>query len=210
MEFYEVIKSRKTTRDLQDKPIPEDILERILRAGINAPANARARTWEFVVIKDAKEKAKVLSKIDKNVSDEEIIRFLDEKQMIDAMQRKTFMNSVPKQYSMLFSSGCLILPLFKQDWVLLKPEKINDLNNFASAWCCIENMLLAATAEGLGITLRIPFPEEVPHIKQMIAYPDNYCMPCYIAIGYPMENAETYVKDDYNLSDLIHINKWSK
>ena len=49
---------------------------------------------------------------------------------------------------MLTQSGLLILPFFRQKQnPLLKPVEQSSLNYFASAWCALENMLLAATAE---------------------------------------------------------------
>ena len=50
-------------------------------------------------------------------------------------------------------------------------------------------MLLAAASEGiLGVT-RIPMAEESEHIKTAVGHPENYVMPCYIALGYPAKNA---------------------
>lgn len=37
MDFYQVINNRRTVRDLTAEPIPADVLERIIAAGIQAP-----------------------------------------------------------------------------------------------------------------------------------------------------------------------------
>lgn len=37
MEFYQVTNNRRTVRDLTAEPIPADVLERIIAAGIQAP-----------------------------------------------------------------------------------------------------------------------------------------------------------------------------
>lgn len=36
MDFYEAIEKRRTVRDFEDKPIPMDIIKRILSAGLKA------------------------------------------------------------------------------------------------------------------------------------------------------------------------------
>ena len=85
---------------------------------------------------------------------------------------------------------------------------LSSLNEFASIWCCVENILLAAAAEGiLGVT-RIPMEEELVHIKKTINHPDNYAMPCYIALGYPKKDAKIPVQKQINVEDRIHINNW--
>lgn len=66
-------------------------------------------------------------------------------------------DALPKQQKMLMDSGLLIIPFFCQlTWPLLKPVEQSSLNYFASAWCALENMLLAATYEGLGGCVSYP------------------------------------------------------
>jgi nitroreductase len=52
MEFYEVIKKRKSLRAYDpQRPIPDDVLLRILHAGHLAPSAANCQPWRFIVIK---------------------------------------------------------------------------------------------------------------------------------------------------------------
>lgn len=208
MEFYSTINQRRTIRDFQDKEVPEQILHRILNAGLKAPTNDHLRNWDFIVISDKEEKAKIISQIPKTFSKQEVTDFLDSFNMTDPCQREMYMDGVPKQYSMLYHSGCLVIPLFRQDYPLLKPDSINSLNGFASIWCCIENILLAATAEGLGCVTRIPFPAETEYLKEALGHPANYIIPCYISIGYPAENVIPNEQHVYSAEDKIHINRW--
>ncbi len=208
MEFYTAVAQRRTIRDLQDKEIPTEILHRILDAGLKAPTNDHLRNWEFVVMTDPAEKAKIIQKIPKSFSKGQVQEFLDSCNMSDPVQRAMYMQGVPKQYTMLYHSGCLVLPFFRQESPLLKPKSINDLNSFASIWCCIENIFLAATAEGLATAFRIPFPAEVKYLKEAVGHPDNYVMPCYIAIGYPKEDADNTIQYEYCAADKIRMNRW--
>jgi nitroreductase len=59
MEFYDVIKKRKSIRKYKSDPIPEDVLNRILDAGRIAPSAKNIQPWHFVVIKDPEMKKKV-------------------------------------------------------------------------------------------------------------------------------------------------------
>ena len=208
MEFYTAIDQRRTIRDLQDTEIPVEVLHRILDAGLKAPTNDHLRNWEFIVLTDPAEKARIIQKIPKTFSKDSVREFLDSCNMSDPVQRAMYMQGVPKQYTMLYHSGCLVLPLFRQDHPLLQPKSMNDLNGFASIWCCIENIFLAAAAEGLGTAFRIPFPEEVTFLKEATGHPDNYVMPCYIAIGYPNEDAADTIQHEYQAADKIHRNRW--
>ncbi len=208
MELYEAMNQRRTIRDFLDKEIPADLISKIINAGLKAPTNDHLRSWEFIVISDKEEKARIIKEIPKTFTQKEVTDFMDSLNMTDVCQRAMYMDGVPKQYSMLYHSGCLILPLFRQDHPLLKPDSLNALNNFASIWCCIENILLAATAEGLGCVTRIPFPNEREYLKEALGHPENYYIPCYISIGYPTENAVRNVQHEYDAKEKIHQNRW--
>jgi nitroreductase len=53
MDFYTVIKNRRSVRDYDpDRDIPDDVLDRILEAGRLAPSAANRQAWKFKVIRD--------------------------------------------------------------------------------------------------------------------------------------------------------------
>lgn len=101
-----------------------------------------------------------------------------------------FADALPKQQKMLMQSGLLIIPFFRQlTTTLLQPVEQSSLNYFASAWCSVENMLLAATAEGLGCVFHIPVADEAKEIKALVNAPSGYEMTCLLTVGYPAEGA---------------------
>jgi nitroreductase len=208
MDLYTTINQRRTIRDFQDKEVDMETIQRILTAVLKAPTNDHMRNWEFVVITDKDEKAKIIGKIPKVVTNKKVQSIIEASNMTDEYQREMYIEAIPKQYSMLYHSGCLILPLFKQESPLLKPASLSSLNAFASIWCCIENILLAATAEGLYATLRIPFDDEQDYLKEVIQIPDHYFMPCYLSIGYAPENAAKNMQHEFDAKEKIHINRW--
>lgn len=207
MNIYEAIAARRTIRDFEDKPIEMGLIEQIIAAGLKAPTNDHLRQWEFVLVNDKDERGKVLRVKDMTDKDECDV-MLDGFGMTDKVQRDMYHAAMPKQFSMLYTAGCLILPFFKVRSPLLQPSSLSSLNALASIWCCIENMLLAAAAEGLLGVTRIPMAEESEHIKLVIGHPENYVMPCYIALGYPAKDAVIPVQKVIHAKDRIHINSW--
>ena len=61
MEVYEAIKIRKSVRAYDNKPIPEEILLKVLEAGRAAPSATNAQPWHFIVVKSPG-KREILSK----------------------------------------------------------------------------------------------------------------------------------------------------
>ena len=155
MDIYEAIETRRTIRDFEPTPVPSEIIKKILAAGLKAPTNNHLRQWEFVIINDKKKRAELLNledMTDYNACEE----MMDFYGMTDKDQRGMYHIAMPKQFSMLYNAGCLILPFFKLREPLTNIKCLSDLNEFASIWLCIENILLAAAAEGVFGVTRIP------------------------------------------------------
>ncbi len=208
MDIYEAIASRRTIREFEEREVPDEVLERILDAGIKAPTNNHMRSWEFVVVSDKAVRAQILESIPQTVSKERVEEILTAWDLTDERQRDMYFDAIPKQYAMLYRAGVLILPFFKQETPLLAPKVINDLNGFASMWCCIENILLTAAAEGLFGVTRIPFSGEIERIRTVIGHPKNYVMPCYLALGYPAKDAVRTEQYRFTAREKIHKNHW--
>jgi len=52
MDTLEAIHSRRSVRRYQDKPVPEELVRKLLAAGMSAPSARDAQEWQFVVIDD--------------------------------------------------------------------------------------------------------------------------------------------------------------
>jgi nitroreductase len=208
MDFYDVIHSRRTIRDFTEQPVDIEIIKRVLLAGLKAPTHDHLRDWEFVVVTEKEKIDFILETIPRNVTGGYVENIIESWELNDSCQQHCYRYAIPKQYEMLSKSGCLILPFYKQKGDLLKSNAISSLNAFASIWCCVENILLAATAEGLAAAFRIPFDGDTKHIADVIKHPDNYIMPCYIAIGYAAPDAVILPQIERSLEDKIHINLW--
>jgi nitroreductase len=208
MDLYKAIKQRRTVRDFLPKPIPKSTLSRILAAGLRAPTNDHLRQWEFVVLAGTTARYSAIDSISKNLTVRQAESFLNKAKMTDAYQRAMYIEAIPKQYRMLLDAGTLIIPCFKQKQPLLKPKSLSSLNAFASMWCCIENMLLAATAEGIYGVTRIPFDKEIGNLHQTLGIPADYAIPCYLALGYPDKDRKKIKQHIANPRDRMHINRW--
>ncbi len=53
MDVIEAIKTRRSVRSYQDKPVEPDKLEQILEAARLAPSACNSQEWKFIVVQDA-------------------------------------------------------------------------------------------------------------------------------------------------------------
>lgn len=59
MEFYEVIKTRRSIRSYKDTPIPEETLKRVIDAARIAPSGHNRQSWKFYVVNTEEKKTKI-------------------------------------------------------------------------------------------------------------------------------------------------------
>ncbi|HEY3009023.1 MAG TPA: nitroreductase family protein [Micromonosporaceae bacterium] len=52
MQTWDAIRARRNVRAYADRPIPADLLDRILEAGRRAPSAGNSQPWDFVVVTD--------------------------------------------------------------------------------------------------------------------------------------------------------------
>lgn len=139
--------------------------------------------------------AQVIAPIAKNMEAfKDLVQEVDDTGDLDKMTM--FADALSKQQKMLMESGLLILPFYRQKQSpLLQPAEQSSLNYFASAWCALENMLLAATNEELGAVFHIPVADEAEKIKRIIGAPEGYEFICLLTVGYPRGRFSAQAKD---------------
>ena len=208
MEFYEAIYNRRTVRDFEDESISGDVLERIISAAFRAPTNDHMRDWHYIIVKDRAQAAKLLDIIPKGISDEDMDALIRDWDLSDTLQQECYRNAVPKQYRMLYDASAIIVPLLRQKTDILHPDNLSHLNGFASIWCSIENIFLAATAEGYGCNLRIPLGDEAEHARDVLGFPEEYLMPCFIGIGRPKKDAPAIKQKEIDIKKRIHTDRF--
>lgn len=206
MELYDAICNRRVVRDFKDIPVSDDVLERIINAGLHAPTHDHLRNWEFVILRDKKDKENVLQFVKQGI--EPTLEILKKTLTDGTLQQKMYAVAMPRQYSMLFNASHLILPFFKSNSGVMNPTSVSSLNPFASIWCVIENIFLAATAEGLACSLRIPVGEEGPNAAKAVGAPENYLLPCYIGLGYPADDTPAVEQIVYTAQEKMHFGRW--
>ncbi len=207
MELYEAINTRRTVREFLDKDVDFDIIKRILKAGNMAPTWNHNRNWSYIVLRTDEEKEYVLENAKK------IAKKFDAKKYLNAprpypitLAQKMYAYAMPRQYTMLKDAPYVIIPVFKSKE--LDGKYVSRLNPFSTIWCVIENIFLAATAEGLACSMRIPLNEEHDIVKEKLKVPATYMVPVLIGIDYADPNEEKLEQNVADLGKQLHFGSW--
>jgi len=211
MNVYEAIAARRTIRDFDTKPVDRRALERMLTAGLQAPSHDHMRQWRTILVEDRAAREALVAFFRKEWTDEALVRWLDDAGMEDERQRGMYRDAVPKQASMILDAGALVIPCFRQPEPLLAEKtSLHQLNAFASMWAALENILIAGASEGVfGVTKIISSPEERDHIRATLNIPDDYEIPCYLALGYPRADTVWPKQVPVDIKDTLCVDRWT-
>jgi nitroreductase len=194
MDVWEAIRQRNSIRVFKPDPVPRQILEKILRAGVEAPSSANMQPWEFVVVggeaKDQLSRSllEAFSSKDKDYDFQgKQIQFperlLKRRRHFfeDLFGRLQVKGLDPKPYvqeSTFRFWGAPVLILVFMDGRMAK-------RFFFDIGACVQNIVLAAQAEGLGthlIGLILKFQNT---IKEFLDVPLDKRLAVGICLGYP-------------------------
>ncbi len=162
MEIYEAIEKRRTIRKFK-APATEEQLMRIIAAGTKAPSGANQQRWEFIIVDDPaivekiSERKYVLNRGNKPRGE---AAESPEKEKGAQVQKESFANAIT------------VAVYFKEGGV-------------GDAWMCLENMSLAAVAEGLGTRIAGFSMGADKDINQILKVPAGFELAAVLSIGIP-------------------------
>ncbi len=180
--FWQTIFGRRSIRRYQDKPVPADILERVLTAAIWAPNAHNRQPWRFVVVTSPERKqalAAALARrwrqdlINDGVSAQEI-----EARLLRSRQRLT--------QPPVLVVGCLTMQDMDAyaDAARQTPEWIMAIQSVSLA---LGNLMLAAHHQGLG-SCWVCAPLFAPAaVRSALDLPKDWQPQAIITLGYPAE-----------------------
>ena len=164
MDIYDAIEKRRTIRKYKGAATEEQ-LKRVITAATKAPSGQNSQNWEFVIVDDQ-------ALIDK-VSEIKYLLNRGKPRGEEVSQEQE--NGAQKQKDS-FANASLVL--------VFHNSKLADA---AGVWCCIENMLLAAVAEGLGTRIARFKGDSVKEINRLMNAPEGVDLVAAISIGVPAE-----------------------
>ena len=180
--FYKAIFSRRDVRShFVDREIPEDALLRILNAAHHAPSVGFSQPWNFILIKDRAIRQRVKESFVRER--ERSIAMLDG----DAQRQK--------QYSSLKLEGimesainvCVTYDPTRFGPFVLGRTSIEETGVYSVA-CAIQNLWLAARAEGVGVGWVSILANA--DLEKILAIPPHVKPVAYLCLGYVSEFAE--------------------
>ena len=139
--FFDLVGNVRSMRRLKPDPVPFELIEKVLTAGVQAPSGQNLQPWAFVVIGDPERKQWFAERYAAAMES----RF---GLMTDAARRQPAerqLRAIYYQMDHMHEAPYLILVCGKRDWPFKVPqaERVGLAPpNFGAVYPCVQNMLL--------------------------------------------------------------------
>ena len=199
---YRVICSRRDIRHFRGDPIPDDALARIIQAAHHGPSVGFMQPWDFILIQDLAVRQQVKELFHRER--EAAACFFDEPRR--------------SHYLSLKLEGILESPLNlcvtcdpTRGEVVLGRNAVPETDIYSTC-CAVQNLWLAARAEGLGVGWVSIL--KLPQLRKILGIPAHVVPVAYLCLGYPVEFPERPLLETVGwrqrlpLNQLLHFDGW--
>lgn len=203
-----VYKAIETRRDVRDQFLPTEIdevvIKRLLNAAHLAPSVGFMQPWDFILIKDATQREQIWQCFNE-ANNEAIAMFEGERQNLYRSLKLEGIRKAPLNI-------CITCDRTRGGAVVLGRTHNPQMDLYSSV-CAVQNLWLAARAEGIGVGWVSIFKES--ELRELLQIPDHIEIIAYLCVGYvdthysePELQAKGWRKR-LALDTLIHHERWT-
>jgi 5,6-dimethylbenzimidazole synthase len=202
-----VYKAIHTRRDVRDQflpdPIPNDVVLRLLDAAHHAPSVGFMQPWNFIIIRDPETRERVWRAFE-SANDEAAAMFHGERQSLYRSLKLEGIRKAPLNI-------CVTCDRTRDGDVGLGRTHNANMDLYSTV-CAVQNIWLAARAEGIGLGWVSIFHDA--DLRSFLEIPTHVEIVAYLCVGYVdqlYDRPELEIKG-WNkrtpLDDVIYDEKW--
>jgi len=203
-DIFEIIHTTRAMRRLKPDPVPDDLMRKILEAGVCAANGGNYQRWRFMVVKDTATKKAVQ---------------VWYKKAFDEVVGPRYANSPPppgvskEKYARQHHAVEYLTEHFHEApvWIVAcldEGKNTPTRTSGASIYPAVQNMLLAARALGLGSTLTTRHLLYAKEAEAALGLPEGVHSYAILPIGWPMGKFGPVGRT--KLEDVVFNERWGQ
>ena len=202
--LFDIIHSTRAMRRLKPDPVPDDLIVKILEAGVAAASGGNLQAWGFIVVKDRGIKERV--------------QHYYNRAFVEVVEPRYRTGVLPpgvtlEKYERQLGAVRYLTEHFHEApvWIvacLSGGAEPPTRSSGASIYPAVQNMLLAARALGLGATLTTRHLVYEAEVEAVLGLPPGVHSYAILPIGYPMGKFGPVRRAP--LADVVHGDLWGQ
>lgn len=191
MDIFECIQNRRSIRQYKTEPVDDATVQKVLEAAHWAPSWGNMQCWQFIVVRDINTKSQIANTIAKVQVDTEWVENAAAAAIKQAPVLIVFCAEIKR-------SG------FNIDGVPLTDK--GEFWYLFDVALAVENLLLAAYAQGLGTVIVGGF--DAKEVAKIIQVPAGYVVVTMTPLGVPAQKGQ--VSPRKQLNEVLFKDKFAK
>lgn len=192
--FYNWMDNRRTVRDFSHKPVPKEVIEKILLTASTAPSGAHKQPWTFCIVSDAAIKKQIRTEAEKEEYESYNGRMTEEwKADLLPLQtdwKKEFLETAP-----------YLIIVFKRSYEL-EPTGHKHQNYYVTESCGIACGFLLTAIHHAGLAALTHTPSPMNFLSKVLNRPENEKPYLVIPLGYPADECWVPVLERKSLDKI--------
>ena len=186
-DFFELLKTRRSCRDYQEKKVPLDLIQEIIRDSCMAPSSGNGQPWKFIIVNN-KDWIRKLS----DESKENLISLMEKDPGSPLKKYEAALRN--KDFNVFYNAPCLVY--------LAGSQEVRSLPVDCALAACY--FMFSAVARGLG-TCWVHQGSEIrnPATLKAIGLPENCRIIAPIILGYPKGAPGSPVRNQPEILKII-------
>lgn len=196
---YELMNTQRAIRRFKPDPVPEDVIERLIFAATRAASGSNLQPWAFIVVTDERKRQAIAEALKALF---EARGVLADPSTIEDPVRRRMMQGVVGLFSNFAQAPVTIVPCL----VSATSPAPDGLVAGSSIYPSVQNLLLAARAEGLGTVMTTPQTGIMDTLRAELNLPAEATPVAMIPLGYPAVPFGPVNRQP--VSTFMHWNGW--
>ena len=177
---YQAIFSRRDVRSqFLPNPIPDDVLGRLLMAAHHAPSVGFMQPWNFLLIRSEETKTRIQN-IFRKANEEAQTQFVGERKDLYSRLKLEGILDAPVNL-------CITCDRERTGQTVLGRTHMREMDLYSTV-CAVQNLWLAARAEGIGVGWVSIFHRN--ELQEALGIPERIVPIAYLCLGYVSEFLE--------------------
>ena len=208
--LYSLLSTTRSIRRISDAPVPDDVLDRVLQAAVWAPSGGNRQPWRIIVVRDRDVK-QALS----DLYVEEWAAYVDFNLSKVPDRSPETLERVRRQFDTggALAAGLADVPVvcvFVHDPSMLYVTDAglgrHPVVGGASLYPAVQNLLLAARAEGLGGVITTLLCRREPEMRTVLSLPDEWAVHAVVPLGFPKGRHGPLRRAP--ITEMVHRDRW--
>lgn len=192
------MRGRRSCRDFSDRPVPRDLIERLIAVAHTAPSGANRQPWRFVAVDDPGIKREIREAAEAEEHESYVRRmpraWLEALEPIGTDAEKPFLEIAP-----------WLVVVFRVDWEIVDGRKYKNYYPIESVGLAAGMFVMACHQAGLATLTHTPSP--MRFLRRILRRSENEKPFLLIPVGYP---ADACTVPDLPKKSVSEVLQWNR